>query len=157
MDDTYPACWATLTGNASPQWHFHFSSLLPLAHFLSQAVQRSRRDIRKTRPLASLEGSEWGPETTSTTEQFVAFKSDGEIIGHGGCNAFFGQYTQEAQTLTIGALASTKKMCPEIMEAEAAFLSSLQEARRIDATHSHLKLYDANDDLVLQLRRRDWD
>lgn len=114
-------------------------------------------DIRKTRPLPSLAGSEWGPEASDTGEQFVGFKTGGEIIGHGGCNAFFGQYTQEGQTLTIGALASTKKMCRDLMESEASFMRSLQDARRIDATHKTLKLFDANDDLVLQLQRRDWD
>ena len=114
-------------------------------------------DVRKTRPLASLEGSEWGPIDTTAAEQFVAFKSGGEIIGHGGCNQFFGQYTQEDETLTIGALASTKKFCADVMEAETAFLSNLQRARRAEATHLKLNLYDADGAQILQLRRRDWD
>lgn len=118
-------------------------------------------DIRKTRPLATLEGSEWGPvETTAAPkdiEQFVAFKSDGEIIGHGGCNQFFGQYTQTGETLKIGALASTKKYCADVMEAETAFLRKLQDTRRAEATHLQLKLYDADGTQILQLRRRDWD
>jgi len=114
-------------------------------------------EIRKTRPLASLEGSEWGPVETVTAEQFVAFKSDGEISGSGGCNQFFGQYTQEGETLKIGALASTKKLCPDVMEAEAVFLKKLQETRRAEATHLTLKLYDADDTQLMQLRRRDFD
>jgi len=114
-------------------------------------------EIRKARPLASLQGSEWGPVETESAEQFVAFKSEGEIIGHGGCNQFFGEYTQEGETLKIGALASTKKLCPDLMEAETAFLKKLQDTRRAEATHVTLKLYDADDVQLMQLRRRDWD
>ncbi len=114
-------------------------------------------EVRKTRPLATLEGSEWGPIPPTETEQFVAFKTNGEIIGHGGCNAFFGEYTQEGQTLKIGALASTKKMCRDLMDSEAAFMSHLQDTRRIEATHLKLRLYNANGEQLLQLRRRDWD
>lgn len=114
-------------------------------------------EIHKTRPLATLEGSEWGPAETTAAEQFVAFKSDGEIIGHGGCNQFFGQYTQEGETLKIGALASTKKFCADVMEAETAFLRKLQDTRRAEATHLQLKLYDADGTQILQLKRRDWD
>ena len=114
-------------------------------------------DVRKSRPLAVLAGSEWGPTDAAASEQFVAFKSEGEIIGHGGCNQFFGQYTQSEQTLIIGALASTKKHCAESMQAETEFLQKLQDTRRFEATHLALRLYDVNDALLMQLRRRDWD
>lgn len=114
-------------------------------------------DVRKARPLASLEGSEWGPENRPIKEQFVAFKAGGEISGHGGCNQFFGQYTQEGQTLTIGALASTKKFCADVMQAETAFMQTLQNTRKIEATHIALRLYDAEGQQLMQLRRRDWD
>ena len=136
-----------------------FPIILPLALgtlFLAGCAKVAS-DVRKTRPLASLEGSEWGPEASNPADQFVAFKSNGEITGHGGCNQFFGQYTQEGQTLTIGALASTKKMCRDFMESEAAFLQNLQNTRRVDATHLILKLYDADGAQLMQLRRRDWD
>jgi heat shock protein HslJ len=114
-------------------------------------------EVRKARPLASLEGSEWGPVETPAREQFVAFKSNGEIIGHGGRNQFFGEYTQEGQTLTIGALASTKKFCADVMEAENVFMKKLQDTRKIEATHIALRLYDSNGSELMQLQRRDWD
>ena len=114
-------------------------------------------DARKARPLTTLIGSEWGPVEPQGAEQFVAFKPDGEISGHGGCNQFFGQYTQEGSTLTIGALASTKKFCADIMQAETDFLKKLQETRQFEATHISLRLYDMNGTQLMQLRRRDWD
>lgn len=133
--------------------------ILPLAvgALVLAGCAKVASDVRKTRPLASLEGSEWGPVDTPAAEQYVAFKTGGDINGNGGCNQFFGQYTQKGQTLTIGALASTKKYCADVMEAETAFLKNLQETRRIEATHLALRLYDADGAQLMQLRRRDWD
>ena len=133
--------------------------ILPLAigALVLAGCAKVASDVRKARPLASLEGSEWGPETLPTPEQFVAFKAGGEIRGFGGCNQFFGQYSQEGQTLTIGALASTKKFCADVMQAENRFLQTLQETRKIEATHVTLRLYDAEGQQLMQLRRRDWD
>lgn len=114
-------------------------------------------DARLARPLATLEGSEWGPLNTTSSDQFIAFKTGGEIIGHGGCNNFFGQYSQNGTTLTIGALASTKKFCKGLMEAEADFIQNLQATRRAEGTHKALTLYGADDVILMELKRRDWD
>jgi len=136
-----------------------FPVILPLALGALVLVGCAKvvSDVRKTRPLASLEGSEWGPTAEQPFEQFVAFKSGGEISGHGGCNQFFGQYTQDGETLKIGALASTKKFCADVMDSETIFLRTLQDTRRVNATHLLLKLYDADGTELMQLRRRDWD
>lgn len=133
--------------------------ILPLAlgALVLAGCAKVATDVRKSRPLASLEGSEWGPVETPAAEQYVAFKAGGEITGHGGCNQFFGQYTQEGQTLTIGALASTKKFCADVMQAESAFMQKLQDTRKIEATHIALRLYDTDGTELMQLRRRDWD
>lgn len=133
--------------------------ILPLAlgALVLAGCAKVASDVRKARPLASLEGSEWGPVDAPAKEQFVAFKSNGEIIGHGGCNQFFGQYTQEGQSLTIGALASTKKFCADVMQAETTFMQKLQDTRKIEATHIALRLYDMDGSELMQLRRRDWD
>jgi heat shock protein HslJ len=111
-------------------------------------------DVRKTRPLTSLAGSEWG---LRDTEQFIAFKTEGEVSGNGGCNNFFGSYTQEGNAITFGPLASTKKACQGKMKAEAQFLNSIQKARAFDATHLEMTLLDEGGDIVLRLQRRDWD
>ncbi|MGJ8564470.1 MAG: META domain-containing protein [Alphaproteobacteria bacterium] len=107
------------------------------------------------RTLYTLEGSEWG--LGSSSDQFVQFRSGGEMSGHGGCNNFFGTYDLNGTKLTVGPLASTKKMCRDSMEAESAFISALQQARRIDATHFSLVLFGVNGDTLLTLQRRDWD
>ncbi len=107
------------------------------------------------RPLSSLAGSEWG--LSGMPGQFVQFRSGGDLSGSGGCNNFFGTYALDGHALTIGPLASTKKMCASGMPEERAFLSALQNARRIEATHLTLAIYDENGRLLLDLQRRDWD
>lgn len=107
------------------------------------------------RTIHSLAGSEWGIKNGS--KQFVQFQNNGELLGSGGCNNFFGTYDLNGTVLTIGPLASTKKMCPDGMDAEQDFLTALQKSTRIEATHFTLKIFDANDELLLDLQRRDWD
>lgn len=109
---------------------------------------------QKTQPLTSLAGSEWGFENST---QFIAFKSKGEVIGSGGCNNFFGTYKQEGQALTFGPLASTKKFCQGLMDAESLFLTSLHDTRQYKATHLEMSFIGENGDVLLQLRRKDWD
>ena len=120
------------------------------------ACVKAAKSVKAQSPLASLAGSEWGPEGDTKSEQFVAFKAGGEVIGHGGCNRFFGSYDQSGDTLTFGPLASTKMACPNLAE-EQAFMSALQSARQIEATHMRLVIRGEDGQPVLTLRRRDWD
>ena len=109
------------------------------------------------RPLATLAGTEWGPMDGSF-DQFVAFKSEGDVIGSGGCNNFFGSFTQNGRLVTFGPLASTKKACPPaIMNAERDFLNLLAQVRAVDATFKTLTLYGESNEVLATLRRRDWD
>jgi heat shock protein HslJ len=112
-------------------------------------------DMSKTRPLTTLAGSEWG---LPDTEQFIAFKTESEVFGNGGCNNFFGSYTQEGAKLTFGPLASTKKACPGgLMQAETLFLKSIQSARWFEASHLAIVFMDDDGNTILRLQRRDWD
>lgn len=111
-------------------------------------------DARKAQPLTSLAGSEWG---LADLPQTISFKSGGEVRGFAGCNNFFGTYVQDGPTLTFGPLTSTKKFCQGKMEAETAFLKSVQNTRQYEATHLSMTLIDEKGDVLLNLRRKDWD
>jgi len=111
------------------------------------------------KPVLSLEGSEWGllnPDS-SAPEQFVQFKMDNKVNGFGGCNNFFGSYQINATALTIGPLASTRKMCRNTIEAERAFLNALQSANTFAYDGKTLTLLDGSGAVLTELRRRDWD
>ena len=129
---------------------------LLLATLALTACMKVSKNLKASSPLPSLAGSEWSPDPMGPVEQFVGFKAEGEIVGHGGCNRFFGTYEQTGETLTIGPLASTRMACPHL-DAENAFMNALQEARVIEATHLKLLLKNEDGETVLTLRRRDWD
>jgi len=120
------------------------------------ACVKVAKNVKAQSPLTSLAGSEWGPEGPNSEDQFVAFKTGGEVIGHGGCNRFFGTYDQSGDALTFGPLASTKMACPNLQQ-EQDFMQALQSAREIEATHMRLILKGEDGLPVLTLRRRDWD
>lgn len=113
-------------------------------------------EVKSPGNINELAGSEWGFGDGS--DRFVKFDGDGRAIGSGGCNNFFGAYTLENDTIEIGPLAGTRKMCPaEIMSAEQELMGALQEARRYSATHTVLILRGDDGKTLLTLQRRDWD
>jgi len=59
------------------------------------------------------------------------FADDGTVSGSSGCNNFTGSYVLDGSKVTIGPLASTRKLCDSpqgVMEQEAGFLAALQSA-----------------------------
>jgi len=93
-------------------------------------------------PAPELSGSAWqlisfnngqgGMESNQATQNITfTFGEDGTISGNAGCNNFTGSYTVDGDTLTVGPLATTRKMCSEpegVMETEQAFLTDLGNA-----------------------------
>lgn len=108
----------------------------------------------KNRDMGKLSGTNWTVTThkSSDIKQKLNFKDD-EVSGFGGCNQFFGQYSQDGDKLTFGALASTRKAGPYIA-AEAALLAALQSTRRFKGTPSEIKIYGENDEVLLTLTRK---
>lgn len=105
----------------------------------------------------SLIGTEWGPENNQF-DQFVAFKSEGQVIGSGGCNNFFGAFEQDGRKINFGPLASTKKACPQpLMKAENQFMALLGQVRTFETTIKTMTLYDDQGQVLATLNRRDWD
>ncbi len=136
-----------------------FLRLLPLlmsVPVLVACAKAVKQAHDNTRPLSSLAGSEWGFD--GVDGPFVQFRAKGEVSGSGGCNNFFGTYEQNGDRLILGPLASTKKACiGPAMETERQFLSSLQNAHHVEATHLRLKVFAEDGSELLSLVRRDWD
>jgi heat shock protein HslJ len=112
--------------------------------------------------LTSLTGSEWQIRDFAgeaiAGEAWIAFKSDGIVTGHSGCNRFNGRYAVSPGKIEFGALAMTRMAClPPMMEIEAALSRSLEAAHGMIATHLVLALFDADDLVIATLTRRDFD
>lgn len=101
-----------------------------------------------TMSAADLSGGNWRPSHISTAAlpsgatMFVEFKPDGLITGNGGCNRFFGAYTVSGKTIKIGPIASTRKGCPGLVEAETALFATLESAATFELDGSTLVLFD---------------
>ena len=67
------------------------------------------------------------------TELTATFGDDGKLAGSGGCNGYSSTYDAEEGTISIDAVAATKKLCMEpvgVMEQESAFFAALGDATK---------------------------
>lgn len=87
----------------------------------------------------------------------IDFRPDGQMLAHGGCNSITGRYTLEGNTLKLGALAVTRKICPdELMEQEDRVISALERAVHARVPpHGLLELKDELGTVMLRGSRVD--
>lgn len=87
----------------------------------------------------------------------MTFATDGRVSGSAGCNNYTGNFTQDADKLSFGATAATRKMCarPEgIMEQEQLFLKSLETVSTARVEGDSLELRTASGALAVRATRR---
>jgi heat shock protein HslJ len=87
-------------------------------------------------------------EETEITAQFA----DGQISGSAGCNDYNGSATIEGDSLTIGPLMSTQKMCADregVDDQESDYLSALASVASYQQLDDMLLLLDENGDPLL--------
>lgn len=83
------------------------------------------------------------------------FGAGGRLAANGGCNSIASTYTLEANRLTLGALATTRKACNEaLMEQEDRVLTALERATTARVPpHGLLELLDADGAVLLRASR----
>ena len=79
--------------------------------------------------------------------------SKASAYGFGGCNRFFGSYETSGQSLTLGALGSTRMACPEGMDQEQELFTVLGTITRYEIHGSKLMLF-AGQELVARFEAR---
>lgn len=129
--------------------------LLPLvflAVILIAAVARSEK---------GLDGTSWQLESLVVDGEMVpAIEGlsvtltfdDGTVNGFGGCNNYFGNYTEDGQSLTIGELGSTLAICDDergTSDQEFVYLSHLGVVDTFRLESNQLILSDGSTDLVI--------
>jgi heat shock protein HslJ len=77
----------------------------------------------------------------------ASFGTDGNLTGNAGCNNYNGTYTVNGNQITIGPLASTRKMCNDpagVMDQETQYLAALETAAtyQIEGTALELRTKD---------------
>jgi heat shock protein HslJ len=108
-------------------------------------------------PAASLTGTPWRVQSVNNgrggvasvvqgTQLSATFGEDGNVSGETGCNMFRGPYTLTDDTISFGALISTRRAC--LSEAataqEQAFLAALAASSRVELTPNRLTLRDSS-------------
>ncbi len=80
----------------------------------------------------------------------MILRGDDQVSGYAGCNQFFGSVTVTGDGLAFGPLASTRRMCAEVMEQEDAFLQALENAHRFTISGEDLEIENANGEVTLR-------
>jgi heat shock protein HslJ len=100
-----------------------------------------------------LVGTQWvllafgdpGSPTTGEggTTVTAIFSVDGNVSGSGGCNTYAGSYEVSEDRISVGPLATTRKICPVGSEQESAYLEALGAAETFNLFGQRLSIsYD---------------
>ena len=83
-------------------------------------------------------------DANSEQQPYLTLDNGGKVHGHAGCNGLNGSYQHNGDALSFGAIATTRKACPD-MEGEQAFLQALKAASGYRIDGELLTLFDDND------------
>jgi heat shock protein HslJ/uncharacterized membrane protein len=116
-------------------------------------------------PPPTLEGVTWkvtgfnnGRQAVVSTVTGTAITlsfENGKVQGSAGCNTFRAPYTSDGNRLSIGAVATTRKLCPAegVMEQERQFLAALKTAQVWTVESGTLDVHRADGERVLMASR----
>ena len=103
----------------------------------------------------ALAGTTWIMASAGKRPPSVSFAEDGKVGGFGGCNRFFGGYTQQGEALSFSPLGATRMACPGgVMKLEQEFFAMLGNVRAARIEASELVLIDASGKELARLARR---
>lgn len=111
----------------------------------AQAADTTKPDVTLTNTywkLVELDGA--AVEPGDGKEPHMILRGADQVGGYAGCNQFTGSVTVTGDGLSFGPIASTRRMCPEVMGQEDAFLQALEQASRYGISGEDLAVENAN-------------
>lgn len=127
------------------------------AEAVAEAVAEA---TRAPEAATGLVGTEWnmltmnGNPPAEGTQITAVFGADSELTGYSGCNDYFGPYSADETTLSIGSLAITRRACDETTgPQEMAYLDALESVTNYQITDNQLTLANAAGEVVLTYGR----
>lgn len=101
----------------------------------------------------SLQGSAW--RMAGEPERSISFSAGGKVSGRGGCNRYFGRYTQVGSKLRISNIGATRMACDKPrMVAESAFFELLRATRNFTVKGTTLSLLGSGKSVLAKLGKR---
>ena len=90
---------------------------------------------------------------TKSTAQ-LNFEQQNRLSGSASCNNISSSYSLEHNSLNIGPMAVTRKMClPALMEQESRLLQALSKVKRFQLNNGELSMYDQQGSLQIKAKR----
>jgi len=128
---------------------FYFVFIICLFTLSCQSNQYNMLSQTSTMSVDNLYNTKWILKQTDQLKHsaHLTIKADGKINGFSGCNSFFGNAKISNNKITIGRLATTRKMCPEKMDFESKVISGLSSITnyKIEGNASSKTLYLHNE------------
>jgi putative lipoprotein len=98
--------------------------------------------------LVELNGGEVSPGEGK--ELHMILRGDDQVGGYAGCNQFTGSVTVTGDGLSFGPIASTRRMCPDVMQQEDAFLQALENASRFSISGEDLTIENGGGEVSMR-------
>ncbi len=80
----------------------------------------------------------------------MILRGEDQVGGYAGCNQFTGSMTVTGDGLSVGPIASTRRMCQGVMEQESAFLQALENAQRYSISGEDLAIENASGEVTMR-------
>jgi heat shock protein HslJ len=77
-------------------------------------------------------------------ELHMILRGADQVGGYAGCNQFTGSVTVTPDAISFGPIASTRRMCPDVMQQEGAYLQALENAHRYSISGEDLVIENAS-------------
>ncbi len=83
-----------------------------------------------------------GTGVVDRVQTTLHFGTGDRLFGSGGCNRYNARATLANDQLTVGGIASTKKMCPQaVMNQELRYFQAIGQAQRVSLQGPYLLIY----------------
>jgi heat shock protein HslJ len=102
-----------------------------------------------------LAGTNWVLASAGKRAPMINFEADGKVTGFGGCNRFFGGYSQSGERLSFSAIGATRMACPgKAMEVEQDFFDMLNKVAAARLEGGKLRLLDVSGKQISALSKK---
>jgi putative lipoprotein len=128
---------------------------------IASIISGGCHDMATSEPAASaLADTRWTAEdidgrgVIDEARSTIEFQGSEKIAGETGCNRYFASITVVGDSISVGAIAATRRACPPaLMNQEQHFTRALADVRRYTLDGPHLLLFDAAGNQRLRLVR----
>ncbi len=115
------------------------------------AAQPMKPDVTLTNTYWKLVELNGGPvQPGEDRELHMILRGEDEVGGYAGCNQFVGSFTVTGDGLSVGPIASTRRLCAESMQQEGAFLQALENAQRFSISGENLAIENAGGEVTMR-------